>query len=140
MLGISGLGLFVQTSSSTRAQSIRCADVWPTDIWPTDTRPTDVWPTGLFTDRHLADRTFGRQDIWPTRHLADRTFGRQDIRPTGQFTDISIIWKQRLEITFILTFTHIYKLCAIARIQSKKLSAFKSKSLTITLNLKFSVW
>ena len=48
-------------------------DIWPTDIWPTDIRPTDVRQAGPFTDRHLADRMFGRQDIRVT------ALGRQDV-------------------------------------------------------------
>ena len=32
---------------------------------------------------HLAERTFGRKDIWPKGHLAERTFGRTDIRRNG---------------------------------------------------------
>ena len=65
--------------SSPISLSVRgrlATDVWPTDIWP-----TDVWPTGLFTDRHLADRTFGRQDI----------------RPTGKF---SLIDRRRIQHRF----------------------------------------
>ena len=42
----------------------------------------DIWPTG-----HLDDKTFGRQDIWTTRHLDDRTFGRQDIWTTRHLDD-----------------------------------------------------
>ena len=92
----------------------------------------------------LADKTFSRQDLSPTDiYIADRTFCRQDIRPTGQFTDISIIWNNVLiEITFIVTFTHIYKLCAIALLYSlkscRRLSPNHSQSLWV-LNSAFQV-
>ena len=29
--------------------------------------------------RHLPDKTFKQQDIYPIRHLTDKTFNRQDI-------------------------------------------------------------
>ena len=75
--------------SRTKSHSLRTHQLipWP-NVWP---RPTDVWPTGPFADKHLADGTFGRQDIWPPRHLAERIFGRQDIR-----SDRTIHWQDFL--------------------------------------------
>jgi hypothetical protein len=111
--GFSGLYIFPLYIFLLQGHKVcqkRCADVWPTDISPADTtvhRQTfdrqDLSPTDIYS----------RQDIWPTKHLADRTFGRQDIRPTGHLVDrrihrhFWIIWKQRLEIIFIVTFTHV---------------------------------
>ncbi|KFD61583.1 hypothetical protein M514_08475 [Trichuris suis] len=45
-----------------------------------------VWPTGRWADRSF---DHGRMVVWPTGRLADLSFGRQVVRPTGRLADRS---------------------------------------------------
>ncbi|KFD50535.1 hypothetical protein M514_08603 [Trichuris suis] len=41
-------------------------------------------------ESRLADRSYGRQVVWPTGHLADWSFERQVVWPRGRLADTSL--------------------------------------------------